>query len=596
MSLLLVIFGLLGVVLVGAVVAVALVVDRTARADVRESLGRTRNVMKDQHELRGSLLRTQAAVVAEEPRIKAVVATEEVSPETVLGVVREVRVSLKSDLLLVTDGRGRLLADADDPAASGHDLAGKPLIAQALSKGESAGVWLDADHAYQMQAKRIAFGETVVGIVVLGYRIGDQIAAAVQRQTGSSAAILRGDRILATSLEDGVAWSRERLPAALAGVPLGTPEPIEVDIGGTRALALGDAYPGYEGPEPVRYVVFRSLDRAQAPGRTLTLILIAILLLANVAAIPLALSLSRRLSRPIDELVRFTKAVGTGSLGERAAIAGPVEIESLGEAMNQMASQLERSREDLAAKERLEQELEIAVRLQTTILPKNLRVEGLQIGARMLPASEVGGDYYDVIPCAGGCWIGIGDVAGHGLTAGVVMMMVQSVVSAIVRAKPDATPRDVVDVLNGVMYENIRERLEHDEHVTLSLLRYRDGGRFEFAGAHEEIVVCRRETGRCERIETPGTWIGGMREIGNFLRDTSCELRTGDVMVLYTDGITEAQDATGAQFGMDQLCAVIEKLHREPVDRIRDGILEAATSWASEQSDDMTVVVLRYGS
>jgi sigma-B regulation protein RsbU (phosphoserine phosphatase) len=550
--------------------------------------------MTDLYEVRSSLLRSQAAVVAEEPRVKAVVATEEVSPETVLGVARDLRGSLKCDLLLVTDGRGRLLADAASPGASGHDMTDKPLVADALSRGEGAGVWLDDKHAYQMTAKRIAFGESVVGVVILGYRIGEEVAGTMQRQTGSSAAILRGERVLAVSLEEGAEWPADALATALARVPVGSAEPVEADVAGQVALAVGDGYPGYAGDERLRYVLFRSLDRAEAPGRTLTLILLGILLLANVAAIPLALALSRRLSRPLDELVRFTKKVGTGDLSERAEIVGPIELRTLGEAMNQMAGQLQRSQGELAAKERLEQELEIAVRIQTTILPKNLQVEGLEIAARMLPASEVGGDYYDVIRCDSGCWIGIGDVAGHGLTAGVVMMMVQSVVSAVVRAKPDATPRDAVEVLNGVMYENIRERLEHDEHVTLSLLRFRPDGRVNFSGAHEDIVICRAATGRCERIRTEGTWIGGMRDIGRFLRDSSCQLQKGDVMVLYTDGITEAQDARDEQYGMDRLCELVERLREEPAERIRDGVLDAATSWAAAQSDDMTIVVLRY--
>src|SRR4029078_13210337 len=115
-----------------------------------------------------------------------------------------------------------------------------------------------------------------------------------------------------------------------------------------------------------------------------------------------------------------------------------------------------RSRDERAQKERLEGELEIARRLQTSILPRTLEAPGLRLAATMIPASEVGGDYYDLLPLPGGCWIGVGDVAGHGLSAGMVMLMVQCIVAALVRERPDARPSELVMRLNDVLYENVR--------------------------------------------------------------------------------------------------------------------------------------------
>jgi hypothetical protein len=89
----------------------------------------------------------------------------------------------------------------------------------------------------------------------------------------------------------------------------------------------------------------------------------------------------------------------------------------------------------------LEKELEIGARIQTCILPAAIEVPGLSVSARMIPASEVGGDYYGVFPTHDGAWIGIGVVAGHGLTSGLVMLMMQSAVAALGRARPDALPR-----------------------------------------------------------------------------------------------------------------------------------------------------------
>ena len=173
----------------------------------------------------------------------------------------------------------------------------------------------------------------------------------------------------------------------------------------------------------------------------------------------------------------------------------------------------EATRRQVAERQRLEKEMEIAARIQTSILPRDVTVAGLEISAAMHAATEVGGDYYDVVPVDDGCWLGIGDVAGHGLGTGLVMLMMQSGIGALARKMPDAAPRDLLLALNTMLVENVRERLGQHEHATLTLIRYRRDGSLTFAGAHEEMLVRRAATGRCERIETPGAWVGAKRDI-----------------------------------------------------------------------------------
>jgi phosphoserine phosphatase RsbU/P len=238
--------------------------------------------------------------------------------------------------------------------------------------------------------------------------------------------------------------------------------------------------------------------------------------------------------------------------------------------------------------------MEISARLQTSILPREFDIPGLEVAARMVPASEVGGDYYDLFPVEGGAWLSIGDVAGHGISAGLVMIMVQSAIAALGRDRPDAKPSAILAPVNAVLYENIRRRLRSDEHVTLSLLRYHAGGRIVFAGAHEEMIVCRAATGRCEAIPTPGAWLGGARNIERVSVDSELELEGGDVLVLYTDGVTEARDAAGTQLGLERLFAAIEEVRESPVERIVDHILDEVSRWAVRHDDDATVLVVRY--
>jgi sigma-B regulation protein RsbU (phosphoserine phosphatase) len=240
--------------------------------------------------------------------------------------------------------------------------------------------------------------------------------------------------------------------------------------------------------------------------------------------------------------------------------------------------------------------MEIAQRLQVSMLPRTVQIPGVELAAAMVPASEVGGDYYDVIPAADGAWIGIGDVAGHGVQAGVIMLMVQSTMNAIVGARPDAAPREVLGLLNRVLYGNIRERLQTDEHVTLSLLRFRRDGRVVFAGAHEDMVVCRGGDAPCDVIATPGPWMGAVRDVTGSLADGVVTLGAGDLLVLFSDGITEARSPAGDRFGIERLCAEIERRRAEAPDRIRAAVFSAVTSFTgpAPQEDDMTLLVLRY--
>ncbi|WP_437644018.1 SpoIIE family protein phosphatase [Sorangium sp. So ce362] len=246
--------------------------------------------------------------------------------------------------------------------------------------------------------------------------------------------------------------------------------------------------------------------------------------------------------------------------------------------------------------EKARQESVVAARIQTALVPTQLSVEGLELSAVMRPAATVGGDYYDVLATAEGGWLGIGDVAGHGLAAGLVMLMIQSMVSALTRSDPNASPSDIVSAVNAAVYENVRSRLKRDEHATLLLLRYERSGRVTFAGAHDDLIVCRARTRRCVCIQSSGVWVGALPAIDAMTRDAEFVLEDGDLLVLYSDGATEARDAHREQFGLERLCSTIESSQDAPADAIRDRIMREVEGWCPSPDDDVTVVVARYSA
>jgi sigma-B regulation protein RsbU (phosphoserine phosphatase) len=238
------------------------------------------------------------------------------------------------------------------------------------------------------------------------------------------------------------------------------------------------------------------------------------------------------------------------------------------------------------------QENEIASRVQASILPGEVDVEGLAIAAQMLPAEVVGGDYYDIIPVEDACWLAIGDVAGHGLAAGVIMLMIQSAVQSLVRLSPQASPRDLVCALNGALYENIRNRMKRDEHVTFCLARYTPDGGLVFAGAHENILIC-RENGTCDNIPPKGTWLGAMEDVRAVTEETKIQLGPGDLMLLFSDGVIEADDGRGARFGLDRLRGLLVANRERSPQEVRNAIMEALLRWTERPDDDVTLLIIR---
>jgi sigma-B regulation protein RsbU (phosphoserine phosphatase) len=258
-----------------------------------------------------------------------------------------------------------------------------------------------------------------------------------------------------------------------------------------------------------------------------------------------------------------------------------------------LAKVAEQAKELEAARARLEKEVEVARRIQLALLPQRPSVAGLEVATRMVPASEVGGDYFDCIPQDGGCWIGVGDVSGHGLTAGLITLMVQSIVTTLVD-RDGTHPAELVRALNRVLYANVHHRLLKDEFVTFCALRYSLDGSIEVAGGHEPLVVLRARTRQCEVIALPGPWLAVAPDVQTLTVTTKLALEPGDVLVLHTDGVTEATNAEGEAFGLDRLCRAVEDGFASPVEQVRDAVFEALDAWQTEQRDDATLLVVRY--
>jgi phosphoserine phosphatase RsbU/P len=580
--------ALLVVAVVGAATATtAFVLDRATRETLRADLGAAEKVFAESWAYRRSVLRSEARVIAEEPRLKAVTSAEDVGRDTIVGVALELHQAVASDLFVLTDARGRLILDAADPTQIDHDLSSHEVVREALSQGDASGVWTSGQTVYQVQARRLEFGETPFGVLVIGYVLGPKLVDSLERQLGAHAVLeLDSVPVVASGGLD-----RGTLKGPLSAMPSGAVH--EIQLGGARYLGVAAGLPGYTGQRNVRYALLRSLDAALEPSLRLRRLLLLIAGGALLLAFAGTGLLSGLLSRPLEELVALTKRFAVGQLSARAKPSGPREMRILAESLNQMAADLEQTQRSLRQKDRLERELEIAERIQTALLPNVSRISRLEVAGRMVPAAVVGGDYYDVHPAPGGAWIGVGDVAGHGLTASLIMLMVQSGTASLVRALPHAQPSQLVSLLNDVVFSNVNQRLGESEHVTYALLRYYDDGRIVHAGAHEDMIVYRKREKRCEVLRTSGMWLGALPGIDKMTVDSEFRIGTGDVLVLYSDGIIESLNTEHEMYGVARIVAKLIEVADQPVAAICTAILDDVLTHTSVQDDDRTIVVLR---
>lgn len=167
--------------------------------------------------------------------------------------------------------------------------------------------------------------------------------------------------------------------------------------------------------------------------------------------------------------------------------------------------------------------------------------------------------------------------------------------AATVHERPELGPGQAWHVLNRVLSDNIRERMGQEEHATLSLIRYEASGRLTFAGAHEDLLVYKQATRRCERIATPGIWVGiDAHPPAAATEESEYRLEPGDVLVLYTDGIIEAAAASGEAYGIERLERRIQLSGHLAASRICELVVQDVQGWMHTQTDDLTLVVARH--
>lgn len=234
-------------------------------------------------------------------------------------------------------------------------------------------------------------------------------------------------------------------------------------------------------------------------------------------------------------------------------------------------------------------EMKLARRIQEALVPSAPVLVGCDVAASMKPAEEVGGDYYDVIHTKNHEWILIGDVSGHGVPAGLIMMMCQTAVRTALENDPEMMPDRLLVMVNSVLTQNIRQ-LGEDKYMTIMALRRDQDGKLWFAGAHTDLFVYRADTDEVETLETAGLWLGLRPDADGAFTTRELELRARDLLVLHTDGVTEAT-RDGRMFDTQGMRQALSRAKGKTARQVLDDLLKALEGFKLD--DDATLLVIQ---
>ena len=327
----------------------------------------------------------------------------------------------------------------------------------------------------------------------------------------------------------------------------------------------------------------------------------AMFLLVELVALFIGVSMTRTITNAVHRLYDGTQRVMQGDFTHRIEVQGKDQLADLGYSFNRMTENIEQLLAVSKEKERLQSELEIAREVQNQLYPKTAPdVKRLKVRALCKPARMVSGDYYDYDMLGESLLaIAMGDVAGKGISAALLMATLQSSVRTRLSFSRDAALLSgLAPILStSVLVSNLNSQLykttSPEKYSTFFLGIFDTGtARFNYTNAgHLPPILFRN--GKSSNLEIDGTVVGAF-PVADY-GESHVDLEPGDLLLCYTDGITEPENAYGEMFGEERLIETVQRNIGKAEEQILDAVVEAVLAWtgAGELQDDMTLVIAR---
>ncbi|MDE3196418.1 MAG: SpoIIE family protein phosphatase [Acidobacteriota bacterium] len=344
-------------------------------------------------------------------------------------------------------------------------------------------------------------------------------------------------------------------------------------------------------PSAVLGVVFGDgLDTAQISLQIFVLIafLLAIVEMISIVA---GISMTRSITGAVNNLYEGTQRVARGDFSHRIPVKGNDQLASLGNSFNDMSAQLEKLVTVTKEKERLQSELAIASEVQNQLFPRGAPpTHTIQLTGSCEPARSVSGDYYDYLCLPNGnLALAIGDVAGKGISAALLMASIQSIMRTQLAQGSTYSTAGIVAQLNRQLYVNTTP----EKYATFFFGIYDENNRmltYTNAGHLAPLLIC---GGSVKPLEVTGTVVGLFPSMT--YEERTVRICDGDLLIAYTDGITEPENAYGEEFGAERLAETILRYQSAEPREIVARTMESVKQWSSspELPDDMTVLIAK---
>jgi len=320
-----------------------------------------------------------------------------------------------------------------------------------------------------------------------------------------------------------------------------------------------------------------------------------IFLVVYCVALLVGFFLARSITTGVHALSEGTERLREGNFAEPIRVSSRDQLGDLADSFNLMAEGIEDLLREQAEKQRLEEELRIARQIQMSLLPQSsMSLPGLEISALCLPAAEVGGDYYDLLPLSDKRMaIVIADVSGKGTSAALYMAELKGIVLSLARAYD--SPAKLLSEANQILAVNMDAR----SFITMTYAVVDLQGRkllYARAG-HSPLIYRNALTGRTQVLAPQGLGLGidsGQR-FDQILDEAELPLSKGDVLLLFTDGLSEAMNERAELFGELRLCRAAEAAESLSCEEIKERVLGEVRNFTGglAQQDDITLVVLK---
>ncbi len=323
----------------------------------------------------------------------------------------------------------------------------------------------------------------------------------------------------------------------------------------------------------------------------------ALFLVIEAVALVMGFALARSITSAIHELFVGTEHVRRGDFSHRVAVKSRDQLGELAESFNAMTSSIEDLLRQAAEKRRLEEELRIAREIQMSLLPRGpVEMPGLAVSAVCVPAREVGGDYYDFFRL-GDRRLGvlIADVAGKGTSAALYMAELKGIVLSLSRVCD--SPRALLVEVNRLLAGHLDPR--SFVTVTYAVVDLEAGVLRHARAGHTPLIY--RPAGGGARVVAPSGMVVGLRlpgadgKFGELLEEHELPLAPGDVVVLYTDGVSEAMNGRAELFGEARLRALVDTHGDLDATGLRERIVRDVEAFVggADPHDDLTMIVIK---